>query len=330
MISVHMNKYLPLLLVAILCSCNNDDDISPAPEPAVIAEFRTNLSELNLFTGNLSNLDITPYAFQYDLSTPSFADYSKKQRFIALPENTRLEYNGDGLPIFPEGSLISKTFYYNTDERDLSLGRQIIETRILIKINGEWESGDYKWNDSQTDAILDPNGSIVPVSWIDSDGDSNSTDYSIPNNSQCFTCHSSFDNLTPIGPKLRNLNFNINGNNQLQQFIANQNIEGLTNSATVSSTTNWRDQSASLESRARAYIDINCAYCHQPGGFCEDESTLKVAYETSLEDSNIIERKNSMSFRIADYNPGISMPFIGTTMIHNEGVDLIQSYLDTL
>ncbi|WP_299526358.1 hypothetical protein [Winogradskyella sp.] len=326
-----MKKYLAIALLMILCSCNSDDDsTTPAEDPLVVAEFRTNLSELNLFSGDLSDLNISSRAFEYELNTSLFTDYAHKQRLIALPESTSMQYNDDGLPIFPDNTVIAKTFYYNADERDLSLGRIIIETRILIKINGDWETGDYKWNDEQTDAVLDLNGSTVPISWIDSEGVTNSINYKIPSNTDCFTCHNTFDNMTPIGPKIRNLNFEINGLNQLDAFINDGNITGISSSSEASSVVNWLDTSASLEDRARSYFDINCAHCHIPGGFCDDQSTLDLAFETSLEDSRIFERRNSISNRISVYNEGFSMPFIGTTIIHNEGVDLIQAYLDSL
>ena len=326
-----MKKFaLLFVMILVVFSCANDDDIAPAQDPLVIAEFRPNLSELNLFLGNLSDLNASSRVFQYDLNTTLFSDYSHKQRLIALPENTSMMYNGDGLPIFPDNTVIAKTFYYNVDERDLSLGKRIIETRVLIKINGEWQTGNYKWNTEQTEATLDLNGSTVPVAWIDNDGETNSISYKIPSNTDCFTCHHSYDNITPIGPKLRNLNFTINGSNQLDDFINNQNLTGLSSSSEVSVIANWKDTSASLEDRARSYFDINCAHCHVPGGHCELESTLNLAYETSLEDSNIAARKFSISFRISDYNEGVSMPLIGTTMIHSEGVDLLQEYLDTL
>ncbi|WP_232817883.1 hypothetical protein [Winogradskyella tangerina] len=326
-----MKKYLAILLIALLWSCNSDDDsISPAEDPLVVAEFRTNLSELNLFTGNLADLNISSRAFEYNLNTPLFSDYAHKQRLIALPENTAMTYNGDGLPVFPENTVIAKTFFYNADERDLTLGRTIIETRILIKINGDWVTGDYKWNDNQTDAVLDLNGSTVPITWINADGISNSTNYEIPSNTDCFTCHSTFDNATPIGPKLRNLNFEINGSNQLDDLISNSNLTGISSSSEVSAVVNWEDTSATLEARARSYFDINCAHCHIPGGFCEDQSTLDLAFETSYEDSQIFERRNSISNRISIYNEGFSMPFIGTTLIHTQGRDLLQEYLDSL
>lgn len=325
-----MRKAILFILLIITFSCANDDAMSPAEDLDVVAEFKVNLSELNLFTGNLSDLNISSKAFEYKLNTALFTDYAHKQRVIALPNNTTLEYDGNGLPIFPENTVIAKTFYYNLDERDLSLGRQIIETRILIKINGTWETGDYKWNEDQTEAILDLNGSEVPVTWINENGDTYNITYAIPSNQDCFTCHNINDTSTPIGPKLRNLNFSINGANQLQDFINNQYVTGISSNNEVSSMVNWEDTNASLEDRARSYFDINCAHCHIPGGFCDQESTLDLAYETSLEDSNIYQRRFSISTRISEYISGFSMPYIGTTIKHREGADLLEAYLQTL
>tara|TARA_R110002111_G_scaffold123359_3_gene187381 strand:- start:30396 stop:31646 length:1251 start_codon:yes stop_codon:yes gene_type:complete len=297
--------------------------------PNVAAEFKTNLSELNLFSGNLNELIITSKAFEYDLNTRLFSDYAHKQRLIALPEGTSMAYDGDGLPIFPDNTVIAKTFYFNIDDRDLSLGKTIIETRVLIKLNGLWETGDYKWNSEQTDAVLDLEGSTFPVTWIDIEGNSNSSTFQIPSNTDCFTCHSNNGNIIPIGPKLRSMNFEINGVNQLEQFIANQTLTGLSNSASVRSLANWQDTSLPLETRVRAYMDINCAHCHIPGGSCADQSTLNLALETPLEESNIPEQSVLIDYRVSFYLDGISMPYIGTTMRHVEGLDLIQEYMNT-
>jgi len=299
-------------------------------QPAVTTEFRPTLSEMNLFVNDLKDLQINPLAFQYDLNTTLFSDYAHKQRIIALPEGTSMAYNGDGLPIFPDNTVIAKTFFYNFDERDLSLGRTIIETRILIKINGVWETGDYTWNTDQTDAILDTAGSTLPVSWIDADGVSNSTTYKIPSNTDCFTCHSNNDNITPIGPKLRSMNFRLNGVNQLEQFIANSQLTGVTDSNSITVLPNWEDTNVRLEDRARAYMDINCAHCHIPGGHCEDETTLNLAFETPLDQTDIVDLSFSIEYRISFYLDGLSMPFIGTSMQHTEGAQLIQDYLNTL
>lgn len=211
--------------------------------PPVIPQFLTNLTELNLFSGDLSDLNPTPYAFEYELSSPLFSDYSHKHRFIALPLGSTLEYQDDGLPIFPDNTVIVKTFFYNNDERDVSLGRKIIETRLLIKKEGNWETGDYKWNDEQTEATLDLDGSEVPITWIDAEGDTNNITYKIPSNTDCFTCHQTFNKVTPIGPKLRTLNFVKDGVNQLQEFIDQNYITGVSSSDAVGSLPVWNDDS---------------------------------------------------------------------------------------
>lgn len=319
------------ILFFVLFSCENDnDDMTPAQDPQVIAEFRPNLSELNLFTGNLGDLNMSSRVFEYQLNTPLFTDYAHKQRIIALPSGTSMTYVDDGFPVFPENTVIAKTFYYNNDETNLNLGKTIIETRILIKRNGTWELGNYKWNNDQTDATLDTDGGTRNVSWINANGASQTVNYEIPNSADCFTCHSNAGEETIIGPRLRTMNFNIDGVNQLQTFINQNLLIELSNPNNISSLPNWEDTSLSLEDRARAYLDINCAHCHIPGGFCENESTLDLAYETSLQDSNIIVRKASINARISNYIPQFSMPYIGTSTIHTEGVALLQAYLNTL
>jgi uncharacterized repeat protein (TIGR03806 family) len=296
----------------------------------VVPEFRQNLSELNLFSGNLGDLAPSPNTFEYELNTKLFTDYAHKQRLIAVPVGTTLTFNGDGLPNFPNNTVIAKTFFYNVDDRDLRLGKTIIETRVLIKQNGVWVTGDYKWNASQTEATLDPTGGPVSVSWIDINGANNNVNYQIPSNTDCFTCHQTNNNTTPIGPKLRSLNFEIDGVNQLQQLKDLNLLSGLSSPGSVGVLPNWEDPSVTLEQRARAYFDIQCAHCHTAGGYCEIQSTLRLSYETPFADSKILERKNSISTRINTFNPGFSMPLIGTTMTHTEGVALIQAYLDSL
>lgn len=299
------------------------------PEP-VVAEFRPNLSELNLFLGVLSDLNPSIYAFEYELSTPLFTDYAHKQRIIALPTGTSMTFDGDGLPIFPDNTVIAKTFFYYNDERNPEAGKHIIETRILLKRNGVWELGDYKWNAEATEATLDDNGSEVPVTWIDSGGATNNINYKIPSNTDCFTCHNRYDIVTPIGPKLRTMNFDVEGQNQLLKFINNGHLSGLDNPQNVAILPNWENTSLSLEQRARAYLEVNCAHCHIPGGFCDTESNLDLDFSTSFENSSIFESRFNIRARMGNYIPGFSMPFIGTVSIHDEGKNLVFQYLDTL
>lgn len=323
---------ITLVAASLFTSCINDsDDYIVLQDDPIIAEFLPNLSQLNLFVGDLNTLAINSNMFKYELNTQLFTDYAHKLRIIGLPEGTALEYADDGFPIFPTGTLIAKTFYYNLDETNPNSGQKIIETRVLIKEETEWTIGNYVWNEDQTDAVLDQNQYNVTVDFVNETGDDVTVNYVVPGANDCTKCHSNSNNITPIGPKLRTMNFNVDGVNQLQYFIDNGQLINAPNPTQISSLPNWEDDiNYSLEERSRAYFDVNCAHCHTTGGFCEFQSTLDLAFETNFDDTNIFQRRFSISNRMSIYSPGISMPFIGTTMIHSEGFDLIQEYLDSL
>ena len=318
------------LYIKAFCGVNNESILSQAVTfttlaPPVIPQFLQNLSDLNVFQGALSDLNPSIYTFEYEPSSSLFADYAYKQRIVALPNGEKMIYDGDDLlPDFPDNTLIAKTFFYYNNEANTSQGRQIIETRILIKNNGTWQSGNYKWNANQTDAVLDPTESDVVIEYVDLNGVNRTVNYTIPDNNACLICHGNNSQLKPIGIKFRSLNYN----NQLQDLIDNNHVDGLADASTVASMPNYNDTSKSLESRARAYFDSNCAYCHTAGGFCEVQSDLRLDYETPFNDTVIYERRVSIDMRMGNFIPGFSMPFIGTSMVHTEGYDLISMYLE--
>ncbi|MFL0352067.1 hypothetical protein [Xanthomarina sp. GH4-25] len=327
------NLIYSIALCFLFISCSEDADdtyyspIPPEPTPEVVPEFLPNLSELNLFTENLTDLTPSDRAFIYDLNTPLFTDYAHKQRLIALPEGTSMEYVDDGFPNFPDNTVIAKTFYYFNNERDESEGKILVETRILIKQNGVWELGNYKWNAEQTDAVLDNTTSTVPLSYLNTNGETVNLDYVIPSAQQCIDCHNSNNIIKPIGPKLRS----INSNHQLEDWISNNYLTNLTDASQVGVLPNWEDAvNYSLEERARAYFDMNCAHCHSDGGFCQDQSYLRLTYETPLADSYIFEDRINIDARMSFYYQGFTMPLIGTTILHPEGYDLVSQYLDSL
>jgi len=318
--------------IKAFCGVDNESILSQAVSfttavAPVIPQFLQNLSDLNLFQGDLDELNPSIYTFEYEPSSKFFSDYAYKQRIVALPNGEKMTYIGnDLLPRFPDNTLIAKTFFYYNNENNITQGRQIIETRILIKVNGVWESGNYKWNAEQTDAVLDRTESIVEINYVNFDGENQTVNYKIPDDNACLICHGNNSQLSPIGIKFRSLNYD----NQLQDLIDNNHVDGLTDASTVSSMPNYNDTSQTLENRARAYFDINCAYCHSPGGFCEVQSDLRLSYETPFDDTAIYERRISIDMRMGTYIDGFTMPYIGTSMVHTEGYDLIRTYLESL
>lgn len=298
-----------------------------------VAEFLPKLSELQLFKGDLANLETYSTTHEYSLSTPLYTDYSHKFRTISLPEGGQMTYNDEGLLQFPDGTVISKTFYYLNDERNPAVGKKIIETRVLIKNEGAWSMGNYLWDENQEEATLSNSAPTVTVNWVDQLGVERTTNYQVPFTINCTQCHN-IDNVSvPIGPKARNLNFVYNGKNQLQYFIDKGLLAGAPELSQIESLPDWSDTSFSLEGRARAYIDVNCAHCHQPGGYHDSNVTGRpdMRYETPLAESLMIEFKEDIKSRVNTlpaYGP--SMPLIGITELHSEGVDLILEYMDSL
>ena len=157
-------------------------------------------------------------------------------------------------------------------------------------------------------------------------------DYRVPAKQLCVQCHDNNGSAAPIGPKARAMNFEYKGKNQLQQFI---DLELLQNAPAISEIPvlpDWSDTGLDLDERARAYLDVNCAHCHQPGGsynlsFGND---FEFRYETAFEDTNIFETRVAIGGRMTTQISGYFMPLIGTTVLHEEGVELIEAYIESL
>ena len=223
-----------------------------------------------------------------------------------------------------------KTFFYFKDERDTSLGKNIIETRLLIKENNYWNIATYKWNENQTDATLEIDGFDKQVSWVNHNGTSRSTIYHLPSQNECITCHHSNSVMTPIGPTIRNLNRNVHRDgvtqNQLEH-LHNKGIMESLNSSNEMKIGDYKDLSLGLEERARAYLDINCSHCHNPRGWEESsQRNFDFRNETPLNNTGIEQGKKRIQMAITNGE----MPFIGTTVLDDEGVKLVLAYLNSL
>ena len=281
--------YLSGLLAAIfslfIYSCSSNDDpeyveVSPVTVDLTQVPY-AKLSDYHFFKAPMSDMVPELNVFPYEPASALFTDYAHKKRFVWLPEGTKATYNGDGKILeLPVGAAIIKNFYY--DNVQPSNGRKIIETRIMIRKTDGWIFADYVWNEEQTEANLDLNGSTKNISWVDDNGTNRTVEYRIPNEVQCIVCHKTkaYENgnyvqiNVPIGIKPQNLNKAYNyGNetkNQLTKWIE---LGMLENNFSLPSETNtvveYNDTSKPLETRMRSYFDINCAHCHKEHGHCE-------------------------------------------------------------
>ncbi|MAM30152.1 MAG: hypothetical protein CMC13_14120 [Flavobacteriaceae bacterium] len=319
--------------VVALDAAGNQSDPSASIDTMTAITFRTNLSEMGVFASVTEDLVPAAGVQLYEINSTLFTDYAQKQRLIRVPEGTSMEFNNSNLlPLYPDNTLIAKTFYYNIDDRDPTLGRQIIETRIFLKVAGEWKVGDYIWNAAQTEATFTENGSQKPISYIDIDGTTQNVDYIIPSKQDCFTCHNNNGATFPIGMKLRSMNFipSYIGQNQLDYFTSLGILEGVSSSS-ITVLPDWTDETTySLDERARAYMDVNCAHCHQPGGSVPSGFNLDFRYETAFDDTGIYPNRGEIGARFESTLPTYRMPQLGRTVVHNEALTMLLEYIDAL
>ncbi len=319
--------------VTALDSAGNESAISNTITCTFVglAEFKNKLSEMGVYIADMGSLTPAEGVQLYEINSTLFTDYAAKQRLIRLPNCSTMKYNSsDLLPTFPDNTLIAKTFYYNLDDGNPSLGQKIIETRIFIKVNDIWQAGNYIWNSTQTEATYTENGSAQEISYIDIDGVTQNIDYVIPSNTDCFTCHNNNAKTFPIGMKLRSMNFtpSFTNENQLTYFSEKGLLEGV-NPSSISLLPDWTDASLDILDRGRAYIDINCAHCHQPGGEVTNFD-LDFRLETIFEDSGIRANRGEIEERTQSNLETYRMPQIGRSIVHEEAVVMLLEYLEAI
>jgi uncharacterized repeat protein (TIGR03806 family) len=306
------------------------------------------LSEYGFFTGTLKDQQPASSVIPYEPASSLFTDYALKKRFVWLPSRTKAQFVAVNKPLeLPTGSVLIKTFYY--DNVQPLNNTRVIETRLMIKKAGGWVFAEYVWNDEQTEAYLQMNGSYTPISWLQNNTPKTTT-YRIPSQTECFTCHKFNNEPVPIGIKPQNLNTLYNyGNqnaNQLQYWI-DKRILGNNIPSGFESAVDYNDLSQPLKTRLRSYLDINCGHCHQENSHC-DYRPLRLAFsETSLSanmgvcitpDENINASllkiivpgnftKSVMHFRLNSTDESTRMPLLGRTIVHEEGLQLLKDYI---
>jgi uncharacterized repeat protein (TIGR03806 family) len=314
--------------------------------------FKEKLSDYGFFKNKLKDLDPNEGVLHYDISTALFTDYAVKDRFIVLPKGTAMKYTAQGALDFPDSTIIVKNFAYT----NVNHQKIMIETRLLVKDPSDknWKVMNYLWNKEQTEAVKHITGAKVPITLLDNDGNKLFTNYQVPNTNDCKRCHIKNDVLIPIGPKARNLNITLawQSTNQLKAWAAKGVLKGLPDTGAVAQLPNWADaKHYSLEQRARAYLDINCAHCHTKGGdayntglFLEYEQTnpnhlgirkapVSAGGGAGGLDYDIIPSDAThsiLAYRMNSTEPGTAMPELARTLPHKEGIKLIREWINSL
>ena len=311
-----------------------DLDIILADKPAA------NISEYGLFADAAAR-EPAAGVVKYDLINPLFSDHTEKHRYVFVPEGERVGYNETDVLDFPVGTVLVKSFAY---------GERFLETRLLIHKADGWEALPYVWNETQTEAVYAPVGKRLKIEAGLAASEAPAFTYAVPNKNQCKTCHQNGDAVSPIGPKVRNLNHpGPQGVNQISDWTDRGWLEDVSSTPAVMAKA--FDPDATISEQARAYLDINCAHCHKATGSASN-SGLWLDWEISdpvklgvgkhptaagRGSGNalvVIEpgapEDSILSYRMASNEAGVAMPELGRALVHAEGVALIEVWISEM
>ena len=347
-----MIRTLIAACAALLCAASataqapqavNDAAINAARPPAVLSAYR-------LFRdagARDPNARVTPY----DLNTALYSDGALKFRYVYVPAGAQAQYNGEGVFEFPVGTVLVKTFAFAEDMRRPTENVRFIETRLLIRRANGWVALPYVWNAEQTEARLSVIGADVPVSFTNEVGQAIALDWAVPNVNQCSGCHARNGELTPIGPSARNLNRDFAYASGEDSQIGHWSSEGLLSGLPARAdprVPNAYDPAEPLAQRARAYLDVNCAHCHNPEGpahtsgldlsWSQSDPALwgvlkrpvaagrgSAGFEFAIDPGH--PERSILAHRMQSTDPGVMMPELGRTLVDERGVALIQEWI---
>ncbi len=286
---------------------------------------------------------------------------------------------------FPVGTVIAKTFSFPNGDGEKIIETRLLIHRG-VEGDSLWKGLPYVWREDMSDADVAFAGKQnISATWNYADRDTgknlsgSTSGYLVPSAGQCVECHSNQDHIpgaSPIGTKVRLLNMPspVTGQNQLQDWINAGILEApeqplLINAGIATNAprlprygvagdtyhhigenyTKYAGNGADLEARARAWLETNCAHCHNNKGRAGSTSLfLDVFRETDLQygvckkppaggsglggfEVDIKPAKASESiipFRMANTKAGEMMPPIGRSVAHQESVDIVNQWIN--
>jgi uncharacterized repeat protein (TIGR03806 family) len=276
---------------------------------------------------------------RYEVNAPFWSDGADKDRFVHLPEGAALSITPEGTWEVPVGATIVKSF----SAPGRRGGRQLLETRLIKRIESGWEAATYLWQGD--DARLLPQGRQ-----FERYTRAGVTTWHAPSSAECSTCHVESAGFA-LGLETSQLNrTDATGRNQIERWLA----EGV---AVAPEGVDWRtvaprcdphDEGAPLADRARSWLDTNCAMCHRPNGTGNAAIDLRLGTpleetglvnglpgqgDFGLEDARLVApgspERSVLLHRVTTLGDG-RMPNLGSHVVDAEGAALLEDWIRSL
>ena len=161
--------------------------LEPTPVDSAPNRFPRLLSQTGLFQ-EVANHKIADGLIPYSINAPFWSDGATKSRFIALPKDGKIEIPDQWAWQFPESTVIVKSFELEMVAGDPASNKWI-ETRLLVKEQGEWVGYSYAWNKEQTEAeLVEASGRDHDFS-IGAATGTRTQAWHFPSRTECMVCH---------------------------------------------------------------------------------------------------------------------------------------------
>lgn len=332
-----------------------DPDVNK-PRPA----FPKRLSETGLFRDTaqqIPNAGVHPYS----IAAEPWMDGATADRWVAVPGNDSIRFfqSLQSVPdtawfktrsFFPKNSVIARTISIESEVGNPSTRRKL-ETQLMHFDGREWRGYTYRWSADGTDAHLVPAaGEDIELTVKDAraPGGERKQTWHFPSRTECRQCHNPWagDVLGLVEHQLRNTT-------RGDEFARFEQIGLFTRGTEKDKSTdlqpgplvNPHDTRADLDVRARSYLHVNCAHCHQFGG--GGSVNLELKSDLALDQMKVVDappvqgtfgigdcrivapgdpQRSVLYYRIVKQGRG-RMPHIGSELVDENGTRLIRDWI---
>ncbi len=339
--------------------------------PRTERTFPARLSETGLFVST-PNHRLAPGVIPFDINAPMWSDGATAERFLGLPGDSQIDTGATNVWVYqtknewryPTNAVLGKTLSLAV-QAGPTASRRRLETQLLHFDGLDWHAYSYRWNESQTDALLvDSIGDelTVPVPDVTaSDGKGEQT-WRFHSRAECLRCHNPWVNVAlaftgaqlnrPRSTSAATTNSSIAVDsasaNQLRWLSRQGYFDRPLGESARPVFADPYDTAADLGERARAWLHVNCSHCHREGAGGSVVSHFD--YDTRLSDMKAVGRPPSQGslglqhaaviaaqdpassvlyYRIASTGQG-RMPLIGSRRVDVDGLRLLHDWISSL
>ncbi len=336
-------------------------------EPDHSKDFPRKLSDTGLFADTAKH-QVAPGVVPYSVNAPQWQDGAVGERFIALPTTSTafLHEQPQSQPktmfqsqyFFPKDGVLVKTNRLEM-ERGKPASAKRIETQILHYDGNNWNGYTYRWNEQQTDAMLvasTGDSQTFKIKDAKAPGGEREQTWHFFGRAQCLQCHNPWAgyNLAFTPAQLdRDHGYGDITDNQLRTL---EHVDILAHGGKVNEKIKlakkyWQplvnpyDTALGVTPRARSYLQVNCAHCHQfgAGGAAQIDLRFSIPLaEMKAVDLPPIQGDFGMAgaaivapgdpfrsvlfYRISTLGKG-RMPHIGSHLVDPVGLQLIHDWI---